>query len=135
MTSYLDNTPLAPSYNSKRASYVPQITFDEENGIFSITGESYHEYSVEFFQPILDKLRAFTEQAIQRPLEVTFKMTYFNTSTARRFFEIFEVLEKYHQRGAKVSVKWYYKSDDLDIFDSGVEFSFQVSFEFECIAY
>lgn len=134
--SYLNNTPFASNYAPEhRTAYTPCIVFDAKQGILEIAGEAYAEYAVEFFQPLLEILTAFTSTTDNSALTVAFKMTYFNTSTSRCFFEIFDILEKYHLKGGKVKCNWYYQQEDLDIFDSGVEFSFQVSFDFEYMAF
>ncbi len=118
---------------TSNADDVPQITFDEQAGFLRIEGDSYYEYAVEVFEPILHKLSTFIAMKPTRKLEAEFCMTYFNTSTSRRFFEIFKLLEAYHQQGGKVYVEWYYKNEDTDTLDSGMEFASQVSFNFQCI--
>lgn len=123
---------MTPSATS--VGYIPDISFDEQAGLLRIEGESYPEYAIEYFQPICDKLRNYTAQHPKEAITAIFKMSYFNTSTSRRFFEIFSILNNHHKQGGKVSVKWYYKEDDIDVHDSGVDFSAQVSFDFQCIS-
>ena len=121
------------SLNNNPAEEVPQIIFDEISGFLRIEGDSYYEYAVEIFQPLLDKLKEFTTLLPVRKLLIEFSMSYFNTSTSRRFFEIFSILEAYHKRGGKGYVEWFYKKDDQDTLMSGEEFAEQVSFDFQCI--
>jgi SiaC family regulatory phosphoprotein len=119
--------------SSTSVGYIPDIYFDEQAGLLRIEGESYPEYAIEYFQPVCEKLRNFIAQQPQKELQAIFKMSYFNTSTSRRFFEIFSILNAHHKHGGKVSVKWYYKEDDIDVHDSGMDFSAQVAFDFQCV--
>lgn len=130
MISYFGSASNHPS--NGQADEVPQIIFDEISGFLRIEGDSYYEYAVEIFQPLLDRLKAFT-MLPPRKLLLEFSMSYFNTSTSRRFFEIFTILEAYHKKGGKVYVEWFYRKDDQDTLASGEEFAEQVSFDFQCI--
>ncbi len=134
MLSYANLAPLAQAhFQDKSVNYIPQITADEQKGLLRIEGESYHEYAVEFFQPIFEWLDNFIARYPKQQLTLEFKMTYFNTSTSRRFLEMFHVLEAHHKKGGNVNVKWYHEADDLDILENGVEYSQEVSFDMEMI--
>ncbi|TAE11582.1 MAG: DUF1987 domain-containing protein [Bacteroidetes bacterium] len=134
MISYTNVALLANKHlNDKSVEYIPQITFDESAGLLRIEGESYHEYAIEFFKPVFEGLEDFVTKYPTRKLTLEFRLSYFNTSTARRFLEIFQFLEEHYQKGGQVSVKWYYEDDDFDIFDSGMEYALHVSYDFECL--
>ena len=134
MLSYANITSLADTHlNDKSVNYIPHVTFDDENGLLRIEGESYHEYAVEFFQPIFDWLHNFIAYHSKQKLSLEFKMTYFNTSTSRRFLEMFAILETHHKNGGQVAVKWYYEADDLDMLESGLEYANEVSFDFDIV--
>jgi hypothetical protein len=112
------------------STYIPTVSFDAETGVLEIAGESYHEYTVEFFQPILEWLREYLSKP-GREITFNFKMTYFNTSSSRRFLEILDMLEEYqNEKGGNVSVNWYYRANDLDMLESGEEYSEDVSLPF-----
>ena len=65
-------------------NYIPTVNFNPESGILEISGESYHEYTIEFFQPIFEWLNQYLEQE-GKTIVFNFRMTYFNTSSSRRF--------------------------------------------------
>ncbi|TAD95547.1 MAG: DUF1987 domain-containing protein [Bacteroidetes bacterium] len=119
----------------KGSTYIPTVNFDPGTGILEMSGESYHEYTIEFFQPILEWLNKFLEEP-NRDVVFNFKMTYFNTSSSRRFLEIFDMLEEYKKsKNGNVKVNWYYKEGDVDMLESGEEYAEDVDIEFEFISY
>lgn len=102
--------------------YTPYISFDVESNQFEISGESYSEYSLQFFEPVLDWLSKYLNQNKQ-PVTFSFRMTYFNTSTSRRFFEILKTLEDfYHQKGGYAVINWYANSNDIDMIEAGEDY-------------
>jgi hypothetical protein len=63
-------------------------------------------------------------------------MTYFNTSSSRRFLEIFDLLEEYKkEQGGDVTVNWYYQKEDVDMLESGEEYAEDVDLNFNLIPY
>ncbi|TAG05244.1 MAG: DUF1987 domain-containing protein [Cytophagia bacterium] len=115
--------------------YKPRISLDAETGIINIEGESYHEYTLEFFEPIFKWLGDYTEVP-NKKIELNFRMSYFNTSSSRRFLEIMNLLEEYEaEKNGRVVVNWYYEKNDLDMLESGEEYAEDVKLEFNLIAY
>ena len=117
------------------STYIPKIDFNSETDILSIEGESYHEYTVEFFQPVFEWLNKYLSEPGKK-VTLNFKMTYFNTSSSRRFLEILNLLEDYQdERGGDVVVNWYYEEGDIDMLESGEEYEEDVSVNFNLIPY
>ncbi len=111
------------NFHIKADTFIPEIDFNAGTGVLNISGESYHEYTLEFYQPAFDWLNRFL-QSPNQTIQLNFRMTYFNTSTSRRFLEIFDRLETYEkEQGGSVEVNWYYKANDVDMRDSGEEYS------------
>lgn len=114
-------------------TYIPLVDFNAETGELLIEGESYHEYTLEFFQPILEWFHEYLETP-GRTIVMNFRMTYFNTSSSRRFLEILTLLEKYEQeQDGKVTINWYYEENDVDMLESGEEFAEDVDLQFNLI--
>jgi len=119
----------------KGSVYIPTVDFNAETGILEISGESYHEYTLEFYQPIFDWLEEFLGGS-GKTVTFNFRMTYFNTSSSRRFLEILSMLEDYKEnKDGKVVVNWYYQENDVDMLESGEEYSEDVDLEFNLISY
>lgn len=116
-------------------NYIPTVNFNTETSVLEISGESYHEYTIEFFQPIFEWLNKYLEQE-GRTIVFNFRMTYFNTSSSRRFLEIFDLLEDYHKsKNGNVTVNWYYEKDDVDMLESGEEYAEDVDLAFNLLSY
>ncbi|MGF1533292.1 MAG: DUF1987 domain-containing protein [Bernardetiaceae bacterium] len=116
-------------------NYIPTVNFNAETHVLEISGESYHEYTIEFYEPIFKWLRDYFQT---EGMEVTFnfRMTYFNTSSSRRFLEIFDLLEEYQRtKNGNVTINWYYQKDDVDMLESGEEYAEDVDLPFNLIAY
>jgi len=96
------------------------ITCNGEKGIIDITGISYPENAIEFFTPVLDWVKQFTENN-NMPLLLQFKVNYYNTSSSKYLFKMLEILEKYYNKGNKVEVKWYYCEGEEDMLESWKE--------------
>ncbi len=119
----------------KGSTYIPTINFDAQSNVLEVSGESYHEYTIEFFQPIFEWLNSYLAEP-NKSFVFNFKMTYFNTSSSRRFLEIFDLLENYvKNKNGKVEVNWYYKEGDLDMLESGEEYADDVDLKFNFISY
>ena len=115
--------------------FIPEIRFKADTGELSISGESFHEYSVEFYQPVFDWLRTYLSTP-NRKVIMNFRMTYFNTNTSRRFLEIFDMLEDYQKNSnGDVLVNWYYKAHDVDMKESGEEYMSDTNLTIHLIPY
>lgn len=117
------------------STYIPRIDFNAETSILEIEGESYHEYTLEFFQPVFEWLEEYLEEP-GKDVTFNFKMTYFNTSSSRRFLEILNMLEEYQEdKDGNVTINWYYEESDIDMLESGEEYKEDVELEFNLIPY
>ncbi|KXX69949.1 DUF1987 domain-containing protein [Flammeovirga sp. SJP92] len=117
------------------STYIPRIDFNAETGVLEIEGESYHEYTTEFFGPIFSWLEDYLEES-GKEITMNFKMSYFNTSSSRRFLEILTLLEEYqNNKEGQVVVNWYYEENDVDMLESGEEYADDVELTFNLLPY
>ncbi|WP_299456040.1 DUF1987 domain-containing protein [uncultured Microscilla sp.] len=102
--------------------YTPKVWLDTETNIFEISGESYSDDTVAFFEPIMEWLQEFLTKNTQ-PIEFNFCMNYLNTGTSKRFVMIISILEDYY-KSSKVwtEVNWFVHTDDADIMTIGEDF-------------
>ena len=112
----------------------PGIKLNATNGIFEITGRSLPEDVVKFYKPILDWLDEYT-QSPNKQTVFSFKFTYFNTASSKIILDILTKLEKMHDDGENVSIKWYFPSEDEDMKDAGSEYAEIVALPIELIEY
>jgi len=94
--------------------FVPSVKFDAAAGKLEISGESYLEDTIAFYQPICDWLNEFLDDDTM-PVTFDFKLSYFNTSSSRSILDILFILKDFEDRGGKLKVNWHYDKDDLDM--------------------
>ncbi|MEW6469820.1 MAG: SiaC family regulatory phosphoprotein [Bacteroidota bacterium] len=108
------------------------MLLDPGTGDFYITGSSFSNHSVEFYEQVID----FLERYVTEPLPVTVlnvKLTHRNSATDKCMIQVLESLAKVPAQRAKVIVKWYYPSDDDDDeleYAKSLAGSIDVAFEF-----
>ena len=109
--------------------FVPTIHFDANHGELTISGNSFHEDTTAFYEPVLNWLKAYVADTYQ-PTVLNFKMSYFNTTVSKVFLQIIRLLEEY--KGA-VRVNWYYASDDDDMLEDGENLKADTELEFHLL--
>ena len=107
----------------------PEVLLDSGNNTFSISGRSFPENAIEFYEPIFAWLQNYAEEA-ESDMEFDFCMEYFNTSSSKQIAKIFLLLEKINEN-VFVQVIWKYKKEDSDMMASGMRFSKLLNLEFE----
>ena len=122
------------------SSTTPTINFDVQNMNFTIKGECRPENVLTYFSPILNWLNKFKNWAINlsEPIDQTlnfhFKLAYYNTSSAKFLFNIFEKMKTIQEEGMTVKIVWYYDELDEDLLENGKEFEKILELEFEFVA-
>lgn len=99
----------------------PKIETNFHNGIIKIEGKSYPENTYEFYEPFLNRLEKFLNNEIKDKLQVDIEITYFNSSSTRVFYEIFELLENKSDK-YDIIINWICDSEDEISLDIGNEF-------------
>ena len=112
----------------------PSVTLDVANEIFEISGRSLPEDVAVFYEPILDWIDRYSEEATGKTI-FNFKLVYFNTASSKMILDILLKLEEMHEAGKDVLVRWHYPEDDEDMEEAGEEYSDIVDVPFEQISY
>ena len=112
----------------------PSVTLDVANEIFEISGRSLPEDVAVFYEPILDWIDRYSEEATGKTI-FNFKLVYFNTASSKMILDILLKLEEMHEAGKDVLVRWHYPEDDEDMEDAGEDYSDIVDVPFEQISY
>ncbi len=99
---------------SHKNFFTPKVNLNVQTGICEISGESFLENTVEFYQPIIDWLKVYTTE-IERPIAMIIKLTYYNTSTSRCLLDILNILKEYEDNDGEVVVNWHYDENDIDM--------------------
>jgi SiaC family regulatory phosphoprotein len=98
----------------------PHFTIDINSGIIEIKGKSIMVNVKEFYYPIINSIKELAEKEINTIMNI--ELEYFNTSSSKQIFDIFEILTKL-SRKVDVYINWYYEEDDDSIYDSGLDYS------------
>ncbi|MGZ4099988.1 MAG: DUF1987 domain-containing protein [Bacteroidia bacterium] len=113
----------------------PVIKFDTDNNHFTITGRSLPEDVTEFYKPVFEWLREFSENATVSTV-FKFKLEYFNTASSKIILDILMKLEDIHsQKNDVVSVEWFYSESDDDMLEAGEEYKELVEVPFNLISF
>ena len=119
------------SYKSQDLS--PGILLDRESGAFQIFGVSCPEDAVEFYNPIFNWFDEYITNPLKRTV-LDFKMSYYNSVSAKVFLMIMAKLEDLSGAGHDVLIRWFYNEDDDDLEEAGEEFDSIVDLDFELIS-
>lgn len=111
----------------------PSINFDHQQFSFELGGESRPEDVRKFYDPVVNWLDEFNKylywlstnnSSAMKPVEVHFKLDYFNSSSAKYIMDIMSKLSEIQQNcpGANVLIHWHYDEMDEDMIEAGEEF-------------
>lgn len=92
--------------------FTPTINFST-SGICEISGESYLEESFEFYDTLIKWIDKYFDEGA-KSIQLSFKLTYFNTSSSRAILDLLTSLKKIQDNGSDVTVNWYYPDPDND---------------------
>jgi hypothetical protein len=104
-----------------RTATSPEVDFRFDEHTLSLKGESYPENAAAFYAPIVEQLRAYLAQVSGETITVDVVLTYFNSSSTKMLFSMFDALDEAAQAGTRVLLNWYRDEEDETIFEFGEE--------------
>lgn len=129
-------------YILEPSELIPGVIFDPDNNNFEMSGSSRPEDVRDLFYPMIEWLKNFGEKISQgmdtpfskdNPLLFKIKMDYFNSSSAKFMFDIFEELNSIHKSGLPINIQWYFDEEDDDMREAGEEMQNLVNMKFQFI--
>ena len=105
----------------KETKFTPEINFNADEGILTIKGNSYPENTLEFYDPILNQMEEFFKDANNDDVTLNIEIVYFNSSSSRVFFEIFDLIEDFDNK-LNFKINWIYESDNEGVLEIGEDF-------------
>jgi len=96
----------------------PRVVFDPGEKLFEISGRSLPENVVKTYDPVIKWLEKNLSE-VSGEIEFIFRMDYLNSASAKMISLILTKLEEFYASGIKISVLWYYNTDDDDIQSEG----------------
>ena len=100
----------------------PQINFNANDNLLSISGESYPENTAAFYQPVLDWVQRFLQLENNRNITLVIELLYFNSSSSKVLSDIFDQLEEAVDREASITINWRYHHENDMSLEYGEEF-------------
>jgi len=110
----------------------PEINFSPEENIFLIRGISSPEDVRALYYPVIEWIKIFIDDLLEgeykhfnnkNPLKFRIDMSYFNSSSAKFFYDIFSELKRVTSSDIPVIVEWCYDEEDNDMKEAGADIS------------
>ncbi|WP_225032128.1 DUF1987 domain-containing protein [Paraburkholderia sp. XV] len=99
----------------------PEVDFRFDQHSLLLRGESYPENAAAFYAPIIEQLRQYLAESAGAVVTVDVVLTYFNSSSTKMLFSVFDALDEAAQSGSRVLMNWYRDEEDETIFEFGEE--------------
>ncbi|MBV8037118.1 DUF1987 domain-containing protein [Roseateles sp.] len=100
----------------------PEIEFRFDDHELSLRGESFPENAAAFYGPVIAALRDFLDQpGRDQALKVSVSLTYFNSSSTKMLFTLFDLLDQAAASGRSVQLHWWHDVEDDTIREFGEE--------------
>ena len=99
----------------------PEIDFRFDQHVLSLRGESYPENAAAFYAPVIEQLNAWLGETTAETITVEVSLTYFNSSSTKMLFSVFDALDRAASSGKQVLVNWYRDAEDETILEFGEE--------------
>jgi hypothetical protein len=101
----------------------PEIMFDTQTNILSITGESYPENTTQFYEEVFEWLENYLEEIEQQEVVFNIELIYFNSSSSKVLMDLFDILEEASDDGKNIAVNWIYDEENDASLEYGEEFA------------
>ena len=109
--------------NIEATKYTPEIVSDLSTNTLSLMGKSYPENTFEFYEPVIEWIERLIKEGADQELTFNFEILYYNSSSSKAFFDIFDTLEEACEDGAKITVNWIYDPDNETMEEAGEDFA------------
>ena len=126
----------------EKTENTPEINFSPDENIFFIKGTSSPEDVRAIYYPVIEWLKIFIDDVIdgeytnfssEKALIMQTDLAYFNSSSAKFFYDIFAELKRLSENDVRVIVEWFYDEEDLDQKDAGSDIAAMIEMEFTFI--
>lgn len=105
----------------EETKYTPSIKLNVENGTVDIIGKSYPENTFEFYEPVMKWLEDYFNTSAQKKTIISFEIIYFNSSSSKLFFDLFDLLEEMSSKSI-IEINWVYDEENESALEAGEDF-------------
>ncbi len=126
-----------------RTRNTPEIHFSPLENIFLIRGISSPEDVRAMYYPVIEWIKQYIDEILEAgnsnftsdsPLRFQIELKYFNSSSAKFLYDIFQELNRLVPSGIPFVVEWVYDKEDIDLKEAGSEIALLAGIEFSYIA-
>ncbi|CPR13961.1 DUF1987 domain-containing protein [Brenneria goodwinii] len=116
----------------------PAVDFDFDTHRLSLAGESYPENAAAFYRPLIEQVQDYLSElttegdAREAPppaIEFHVSLVYFNSSSTKMLFSLFNILNQAAEQTLSITLHWYYDQDD----DIAEEFGEELHIDFPAL--
>ncbi len=107
--------------NIEETKYTPKIDLNYEKGTVSIVGKSYPENTFEFYEPVMKWLEEYFKSNAKETTSIDFEIIYFNSSSSKLFFDLFDLLEE-NKKTNNIIINWIYDEENESALEAGEDF-------------
>ncbi|MDR5837281.1 DUF1987 domain-containing protein [Caballeronia sp. LZ034LL] len=99
----------------------PEVDFRFDQHALLLKGESYPENAAAFYAPVIEQMRKYLAVNTDAAVTIDVALTYFNSSSTKMLFSMFDALNEAAQSGCRVLMNWYHDEEDETIAEFGEE--------------
>jgi len=100
----------------------PEVEFRFDAHELLLRGESFPENAAAFYGPVIAALREFLALPDDdKTLDIEVSLTYFNSSSTKMLFTLFDLLDKAAASGRRIKLHWLHDAEDDTIREFGEE--------------
>lgn len=112
----MDNLHIAATADS------PEVDFRFDTHSLRLSGESYPENAAAFYGDVLKRVADYLAAIVPGTVvNVDVALVYFNSSSTKMLFTLFDQLNMATQRNVRVVLNWHHDMDDDTIQEFGFE--------------
>jgi SiaC family regulatory phosphoprotein len=110
----------------------PEVDFRFNEHLLALRGESYPENAAAFYGDVIARTRAYLASvATGDCVTVNIALAYFNSSSTKMLFSLFDALNSLAKTGSRVVLNWHHDPDD----DTIQEFGFELRDDFAALEF
>lgn len=99
----------------------PEVDFQFDSHTLTLKGESFPENAAAFYVPVIAAVENYLAGRSDITIQVNVTLAYFNSSSTKMLFSLFEILNNAVLAGNVVVLNWFYDEDDDTILEFGQE--------------
>ncbi len=110
----------------------PEVDFRFKEHVLSLKGESYPENAAAFYGDVIARTRIYLASVTPKDcVTINVALAYFNSSSTKMLFSLFDALNGLAKAGTRVVLNWYHDQED----DTIQEFGFELRDDFGALEF